>query len=155
MAYTAMLVAAGVTGTAGTALLAAGVPAVLRRGRRWAAEGVTARARCLRTFVRPARDNRRAQRRAIVEFHTPDGAAHRAQLAARHLVEGDVVAIRYRPRRPSRVLRADESVGTTGLLIVTVLLAAGLFTAFAVTLHKGLEPDPPPAGTIGWHLQGQ
>lgn len=153
MAYTAMLVAGAVTGTGGLVALGAGVPGVLRRGRRWAAEGVTAEARCLETYVRQRRGDRPSERRAIVEFRTPDGAAHRAELRARDLVAGDVLTVRYRPRRPDRALRADESEGTVALLVVTVVLALALLTTAGITLHKGVQPDPRQADT-SWTLGG-
>ncbi|MFK0191307.1 DUF3592 domain-containing protein [Kitasatospora sp. NPDC090308] len=152
MAYRAMLVAGLVTGAGGLALLGAGLPGALLLRRRWAAEGTTAEARCLETYVQERRNDRPSVRRAIVEFRTPDGTAHRAHLQARDLVAGDVLTVRYRPRRPSRALHANRSDGTAALLVAIVVLTLALLTTAAVTLHLGLAPDPEPAD--GWHFGG-
>ncbi|QKW22854.1 DUF3592 domain-containing protein [Kitasatospora sp. NA04385] len=153
MADTAMLVAGLITGPAGLAVLGAGLPGALLRGRRWASEGVTAEARCLETFVsQPHGDDRASQRHAIVEFRTPDGTAHRAKLAARTLVVGDRLTVRYRPRKPENAVHADQSVGTAALVVVCLVFGAALLTVAAITLSTGLQPDPEPTDT--WHLVG-
>ncbi|GAA2106199.1 hypothetical protein GCM10009759_44120 [Kitasatospora saccharophila] len=152
MADTAMLVAGLITGPAGLAVLGAGIPGALLRGRRWASEGLTAEARCLETYVKNHRheDRSTSSRWAIVEYRTPDGSAHRSHLLARDLVVGDELTVRYRPRNPKKTFRAGESVGTVALVVVCVIVGAALLTAAAITLSKGLQPDPPALDRWGY-----
>ncbi|MFC8716394.1 DUF3592 domain-containing protein [Kitasatospora sp. NPDC057198] len=160
MADTAMLVAGLITGPAGLAVLGAGIPGALLRGRRWASEGRTAKARCLETYVKNHRheDHSSSSRWAILEYRTPDGVAHRSHVMARDLVVGDELTIRHRPRNPKKTVREDESVGTAALVVVCVVFGIALLTAAAITLNIGLRPDPVDADPWGqpggYHFSG-
>ena len=120
----------------GIAVLIYTVRKVLVR-RRILREGLVAEARCLEMFVvhHSLQRHGQSQRRLILGFRAPDGRDVQAEVVSDvpHVV-GDIVPVRYLPRRPERAVPAGAAsgIGSGSILIGGVMVlftCIGLFVA--------------------------
>ncbi|MFE6050458.1 DUF3592 domain-containing protein [Kitasatospora sp. NPDC056446] len=142
-----------VFGAGGVVAGAAALVAVVLRVRlraRILAQGVTARARCLETYLtvetRGAGTERRTstERHVIMGFTTPDGRDVRFRdRSGVPRVTGDLVRVRYLPERPRRVVFADgHPSGVSGRLVAGAVGGLVLVAAGAVLAVLGLTAAP-------------
>ncbi|MER7585335.1 DUF3592 domain-containing protein [Kitasatospora sp. NPDC097691] len=146
----------GVVGSVAGAAALVGVALRVRLRARTLAQGLTARARCLETYLtvetRGTGSERRTstERHVIMGFRTADGRDVRFRDGSgAPRVVGDQVPVRYLPERPRRAVIADgHPSGITAPLVVGAvvgLVTVGLGVAFAVAGFRGAhgEADAP------------
>ncbi|QCX76801.1 hypothetical protein C9F11_15685 [Streptomyces sp. YIM 121038] len=145
--------------------------AILRRSaevRRAWRSGLTAEARCLRTYTTTSghRDHVSTTLHHVYEFAARDGRTVRfeEENGPATVVQGDIVTVYYTPDRPERATaHAPRPVANT-LTTVAVLCFLGLFAAFCLSFAAGapavvsdsfswgdgVSVDDDPAADVPW-----
>ncbi|MFI2432415.1 DUF3592 domain-containing protein [Streptomyces sp. NPDC018693] len=120
---------------------------VVRRARRTARawdSGLTAEARCLRTYTTTSRSGDRTLHthlHHVYEFTTRDGRAVRFEERGGPgtTVEGDIVTVHYVPDRPEQATALTPARGRLAAEAGVLLVFCGVLIAFAVAFMAGAQ----------------
>ncbi|WP_415952254.1 DUF3592 domain-containing protein [Streptomyces sp. KLOTTS4A1] len=130
------------------AIAAAAAVGILRRARRmraaWAS-GLTARARCLRTYATTrGGNNRTTTQHHVYEFVARDGRPVRFEEAdgPAMTVEGDIVTVHYTAEHPEHATACPPRSGLLSGQVLGVLIVLGVVVAFCVFFMSAFGGAP-------------